>query len=212
MDVYFLPSLWLKMSKIESPIIRNIERTEDKCTIVHKCTSEESTVTQRGEEEKKKKKKKRRKKRKEEKKEKKKNWKNCKEKKWEAGNLKELKLGSLFARQCNAADEIREMLKSNFGTIFGFSAFHYLSLHQNFWWADDVKEDAPPCPRIEKISSISEPLQGHPRASCFDCWVPCQCSNSRGAAKGAARGSAWLICDTHPLSRVVYNKYKNVRI
>ena len=76
MDVYFLPPLRLKMSKIESPIMRstgNIERTEDKCTIVHKCTSEESTVTQRGEEEKKKKKKKRRKKRKEEKKEKKKN-------------------------------------------------------------------------------------------------------------------------------------------
>ena len=59
MDVYFLPPLRLKMSKIESPIMRstgNIERTEDKCTIVHKCTSEESMVIQRGEEEKKEKK------------------------------------------------------------------------------------------------------------------------------------------------------------
>ena len=111
--------------------------------------------------------------------------KSCKEKLWKLRSRKFLgtQVGNFV---CNAMpDEIWEMLKANFGAILGFSAFStispspalcipcFLHLPQNLWF---VKQSDAASPRIEKNSSILEPLQGQQqREFCFGCWVLWQC-------------------------------------
>ena len=127
---------------------------------------------------------------------------------WEAGNFKELELGTLFAMQCLMKSErcwsqtLEQFLAFSFALDLPNQLHALCILHlplktfgQLAAGICQIRRGRPQ--NWEEIFNFRVPLQGQQRgrAFCFGCWVLWQCSSSRRSR----RGSAWPICATHRL-------------
>ena len=136
----------------------------------------------------------------------------CKQKNyenWEAGNFKELELGTLFAMQCLMKSErcwrqtLEQFLAFSFALDLSNQLHALCILHlplKTFGQLAGICQIRRGRPQNwEEIFNFRAPLQGQQRgrAFCFGCWVLWQCSSSSSSRR--RRRSAWPICATHRL-------------